>query len=274
MVSQGTSKAHIKQLLAEPKIQDKLANLLSYYYDEVHYISDIAASECQGIRPSGLENEVYACLHHIARGLAIQERDQAMEEIGKGCCTHLKRLHLDAYKIAINAFLTEYSELVGTIRFFVLEDTFKKVDQNGTMKAVAISDTAAEIKKMYLDAKRCESAGDFKQALNLFNDALTSCYDLRAKIRELTSNNLYSIALAYTEKQRQEKIQEKEKERQERLQEKKKDRRWDVFKIILTAIITLILSHFGTVFWHKLFADHSRPSNVIEQHVHGPAKTR
>ena len=274
MVNENSSRDHIRGLLSEPQIQDELAALFAYYYDEVHVISDVAASECHGIRPKGLENEIYACMHHIARGLATKENGQALEEIGKGSCTHLKRLHLDAYKIAINAFLTEYSELVSTIRFFVLEDTFKKVDPDGTMKAVAISDTAAKIKKMYLDAKRCESAGDFKQALDLFNDALTSCYDLRAKIRDLTSNNLYSIALAYTEKQRQEKIQEKEKERQERLLEKKKDRRWDVVKIILTAIITSILSLLGAAFLHNLNADHSRPSNVIEHSVHGTAQTR
>lgn len=200
MVSSDSSVSHIKQLLSDPTIQNELAVLLSYYYDEVHVISDIAASECQGIRPSGLENEVYACLHHIARGLATLERDQAADEIRKGNRTHLKRLHLDAYKIAINSFLTEYAELVSSLRFFVLEDAFRKIDPEGSVKAIAISDTAGMIKKNYLEARKLESAGKHSEALDLFLEVLTSCYDLRKMIHELTQGNLYQIAVSYMEK--------------------------------------------------------------------------
>lgn len=200
MVSQESSNAHIKQLLAEPQIQDELAALFAYYYDEVHFISDVAASECQGIRPRGLENEVYACLHHIARGLAIMESDQAIEEIRKGRLTHLKRLHLDAYKIAINSFLTEYAEFVSSLRFFVLEDAFKKIDPDGSAKAIAISDIAGMIKKNYLEARKLESEGKHSEASDLFLAVLTDCYDLRQKIHELTQGNLYQIAVSFMEK--------------------------------------------------------------------------
>ena len=208
MVMEQSSAEHIRQLLTEPQIQEELAALFAYYYDEVHVISDVAASECQGIRPKGLENEVYACLHHIARGLALMDCHHALEEISKGKKSHLKRLHLDAYKIAINSFLKEYDELVSSLRFFVLEDTFKRIDPNGSEKALAISDKAGFIKQNYLEARKLESAGKHEEAADLFLEALTACYDLRQMIHELTQGNLYQIAVSYVEKlKRDKKIQ-------------------------------------------------------------------
>lgn len=231
MVTPESSAEHIKQLLREPQIQEELAALFAYYYDDVHYISDVAASECRGIRPQELENEVYSCLHHIARGLAIKDREHALEEIGKGRKSHLKRLHLDAYKIAINSFLTEYSDFITSLRFFILEGTFKKFDPRGSEKALAISDLAGSIKGHYLDAKRLESSGEHEQALKAFFNVLSLCYDLREKIHELTVGNLYHMAVAHDE------IQRRDKEESE-----KRSRRWDIVKIVLTAIVSAVIS--------------------------------
>jgi len=236
MVSRDASKEHIKQLLAEPQIQEELAALFAYYYDEVHVISDIAASERQGIRPRGLENEVYACLHHVARGLATMETEQAAEEIQKGRSTHLKRLHLDAYKIAINSFLTEYADFVSSLRFFVLEDAFKKIDPAGSMKAIAISDLAGKIKKNYLEARKLESAGMHPEAADLFLEVLTDCYDLRQKIHELTQGNLYQIAVSWMEKLKRD--------------EKHKELR-SYFINFLVAILSSAVTVFLSALFHK-----------------------
>ncbi len=230
-----SSIGHIKKLLKEPQIRNELAALFAYYYDEVHVISDIAASECQGIRPKGLENEVYACLHHIARGLATKNKAQALGEINKGRNSHLKRLHLDAYKIAINSFLKEYDNFIATLRFFVLEDIFRKIDPEGSKKALAISNKAGSIKKNYLEARTLESAGRHREAADLFLDALTACYDLREQIHELTKGDLYHIAVAYFEKLR------RDKKAQERLSLISK-----FVTPVIVAIVTFILT--------KLFA--------------------
>jgi len=215
-------------MLDHPDIRENLAELFSYYYDEVHYISDIAATESQGIRPAGLENELYACMHHIARGLAVCDSpEDAMKEINKGKSSHLKRLHFDAFKIAINSFLTEYGNLISSIRFIVLEDSFKGIDPDGTKKAVAISDLAAEIKRTYLVARKQESSGEHDAAKESFGKALTDCYDLREKILELTQNNLYQIALSV----------ESQKERN-----RKREKRHALYCQILIAVLTAVLT--------------------------------
>lgn len=263
MVTIESSIEQIRKLLAEPQIQEELAALFAYYYDEVHVISDVATSEWNGIRPKELENEVYSCLHHIARGLAKMDKKQALDEINKGRTTHLKRLLLDAYKIAINSFLNEYSDLVNILRFFVLEDTFKTIDQNGTAKAVDISDTAGCIKNDYFKAKKLEASGMHEKASDLFFKVLLDCYDLREKIHNLTQGKLYQVAVAYMEKQR------REKEKSE-----KRSRRWDVVKIILTAIISgLMIAPLSAWITGKILSERQAKA-LIESVDHGAPTTR
>ncbi|MBO5201240.1 MAG: hypothetical protein J6C30_00745 [Lentisphaeria bacterium] len=209
-----TYEDKMTQLLTKPSIQKELAVLFSRYYGKVHYISDIASVENGGVRPEGLANEMYACMHHIARGLATGNEADAVLEIKKAEQTHLKRLCLDAYKIAINSFLNEYNDHVTALKYLVLEDSFKNVAPDAIEIVGQINETAIKIKTNYLEAKKAEVIGKHKEAEDSFHSALLACYDLRAKIQKVTSDHAYTIALALEAKKSKE---EKEREHQKRI---------------------------------------------------------
>ncbi len=101
-------EALVRQRLSQPEVQQKVLEAVLYYYLDFRETTTFAEVLNDGTRPEGLANEVYACFHHLARGLSEKDAD-AVEEIEKARSSHLKRLALDSNKIILNRILTEVS---------------------------------------------------------------------------------------------------------------------------------------------------------------------
>lgn len=113
MVNFEGLRDNARKMLQQEGTQKMLADLFASYLSSVQPIVIAATVQRAGIRPEGLENEIYSCFHHVARGLCYKKNEEeAGSEVRKGEETHLKRLRLDAYKIAIRPYLEEYQFIV------------------------------------------------------------------------------------------------------------------------------------------------------------------
>lgn len=184
--------------IADKDVAAAIASLLHLYYYEIHDLSSFASAENCGRRIEGLANEIYACFHHIARGVCEPEntKDQQVQEICKAKETHLKRLALDAYKIIIASFLEEYAHIIETVKYFVLVEYAEVFQKDIIDSARGILESAAHLKQLFLRAKKIEKTGNFSEALAAFENTLESCYDLRQKIFEFNKCDIYHLAVA------------------------------------------------------------------------------
>jgi hypothetical protein len=110
MDAANDSSTTIEKRLQDPVIQSKIRDIFLRYYDDLQEILTVATVESGGIRPDGLANEVYACFHHMARALCEANADTD-SELKSAQKSHLKRATLDAYKIAINSYLSEEQKM-------------------------------------------------------------------------------------------------------------------------------------------------------------------
>lgn len=242
MVS-GSEQEEMQQracaFLRDEKVQEQLSHLLVSYLTIVQPIVNVATVENNGIRPEGLENEIYSCFHHIARGLCLKEsRDEVAVEISKAEDSHLKRLLLDSYKVALRPRMEAYRFVINDLYSLSLDKDFNS-DLYGpdSVKGVCnLLKTADGIKDTYKAAKDFEAIGDTGRAIEAFEQALADCYLLANDIQEVMKESVFLIAQAHA-------AQKAQKE-QEKWDETKCHNRWTrciaFFSLVVSIIVVIV----------------------------------
>ena len=158
--SYETLRANAIEMLREDGVQEKLASLVASYMAVVQPIIIEATVQEAGIRPASLENEIYSCFHHIARGLCVAtKKEESEREIDKGESTHLKRVLLDSYKIALTPCLKEYRFIIEDLYHLSLDKDFNP-DIYGAEPIKQIRDILkikSDVKEAYQRAKHNEA---------------------------------------------------------------------------------------------------------------------
>ncbi|HYW81339.1 MAG TPA: hypothetical protein VE890_17275 [Thermoguttaceae bacterium] len=219
-----TSKENCTNQLADARVQQKLAEVLSFYFDDLQDILQLASAQNCGERPENLSNEVYSCFHHIARGMCARTTvGEALLECDKALDSHLKRATLDSYKLAVNSFLQIDKKLREILDYLVLVDDFEKYVPDGLIRINGINDLGAEVRKQLKLAKKSEAQGQFDSAMECFNEALEKAIELEREVKAFTTNGTYLLACAREARERN---------------ERKKDRWNVVIAAVLSAVIT------------------------------------
>lgn len=204
--------ANALHMLQKESVQRKLASLLAGYLNDVQPIIVEATVQNAGVRPSGLENEVYSCFHHIARGLCVYEADgETEQEIEKAEDSHLKRVLLDSYKIAICPSLKEYQFVVEDLYHLSLDKDFNPeiYGPESIKKIQKILELKTQVKNAYKKAKLHESCGEIEQAIGAYDNALAECGNLRRALAALMKGDVYIVAKAHAARKRAEQNKDK-----------------------------------------------------------------
>jgi hypothetical protein len=225
----------IAKRISDYETTKALAHLLRFYYYDVHDLNSFASAENGGKRIDGLMNEIYSCFHHIARGLCERnnDKDAQIDEIKKATNTHLHRLVLDAYKVIIASFISEYTHVVETLKYFVLIEYIGSFSEDSVQAARNILGKATIVKENFRHAKTLEKQGNFDQTVEAFNQTIETCYDLREEINIFNKSELYCLAHA-----------KYAKDQQNRKNEKCKERLWQLFVVVFTGILGCIIGKF------------------------------
>lgn len=212
--------------IQETSTQKALADAFVFYYNDLQDVLQIATAHNRGIRPTGLSNEIFSCFHHIARGLCQKEKN-ADEEITSAHRTHLKRVLLDSYKIAINAILDEDRKLKEILDYLVLTEDFEKYVPDGLKKINNIQRQSQKVKQSYREAKSHEAKGDFDRAQDNFNRCLELAGELREQLQIFTSTDTYLLACAREQRERK---------------DRKRDRSIAIWAAIISAVLSSVLT--------------------------------
>lgn len=200
MVDFEALRDNARVMLRQENVQEKLATLFASYLSDVQPIIIAATVQRSGVRPEGLENEIYSCFHHVARGLCYKKnRGDAGREVKKGEETHLKRLLLDAYKIAIRPYLEEYQFIVQGLCELASNKDFNSTcfGPEPYEKIRQVLKIKTEIKQAYKDAKHQEALGNSDRAFVEFDRALNGCYELERAVNAVMEEDVYIVARAY-----------------------------------------------------------------------------
>lgn len=204
--------ANALHMFQKESVQRKLASLLAGYLNDVQPIIVEATVQNAGIRPPVLENEVYSCFHHIARGLCVYEADgETEQEIEKAENSHLKRVLLDSYKIAIFPCLKEYQFVVEDLYHLSLDKDFNPeiYGSESIKKIQKILELKTQVKNAYKKAKLHESCGEIEQAIGAYDNALAECGNLRRALAALMKGDVYIVAKAHAARKRAEQNKDK-----------------------------------------------------------------
>lgn len=205
-------RTHALEMLREESVQDKLASLVASYLAIVQPIIIEATVQKAGIRPAGLENEIYSCFHHIARGLCESTtKEEAEREIDKGENTHLKRVLLDSYKIAVNPSLQEYQFVVEDLYQLSLDKDFNPdiYGADPVRKIWDILRIKTAIKEAYQTAKHNEVLGNTEKTIEAYERALRECGNLRKALNSLMKRDVYIVAKAHAARKQAERDAER-----------------------------------------------------------------
>jgi hypothetical protein len=193
--------ARALERLQKPEVQEALAKLVTDYYVDFRYVVTQAEVESEGVRPEGLTNEVYACFHHITRGLS-EEDESPVDEVEKGQDTHLKRLALDAHKIVINRVLKESYPILSAIDFLMSRPELPQLIEGGYERLNEVRIKRQKVKELYLSAKRLEGRGKNHAPLEKYGEALECAILLRDEVDELSDHKQFIYALRRDEEDR------------------------------------------------------------------------
>jgi hypothetical protein len=200
-IEKARARALVIERLGQPDVQAMLADVFTDYYLDFRRIVTLAEVESEGVRPEGLANEVYACFHHIARGLVQPDADPA-NEITKGRHSHLKRMALDAHKIAINNILREAQPILDALDILASNADLPKLIEGGfdTLNELRLGRT--KVKNLYLDAKRAEGKGEEFNPLEKYTETLSEASNLQTSLDKLSSRKQFLYALKRDEEAR------------------------------------------------------------------------
>lgn len=193
--TRDTCAQKARRLLEDETLREKLADLLAFYFADTTEILHWAASENEGIRQEGLENEIFSCFHHLARGFCSGDSELAKTELDKGRKTHLKRLLYDGFKIIIANHLSDYNAVVRTLDYIVLNEDYKDFNPDGFRECLEAQRLAREIKHVFKKAKDFESRGK-DESENLYRDALNKCSELEEKLIMFKDDAAFKVCIA------------------------------------------------------------------------------
>lgn len=208
----GKHYANALQMLQQESVQRKLASLLSAYWDDVQPIVVEATVQNAGIRQEGLENEIYSCFHHVARGVCVCNGAEEVErEMGKAEDSHLKRVLLDSYKIAIRPCLSQYQFVIEDLYHLSLDRDFNPeiYGADSVRQVRDVLKLTSQIKDAYKAAKMHEACGETEKAIEFYERALVDCGNLRGALEELMKGDVYVVAKAHAASKRAEKESDK-----------------------------------------------------------------
>ncbi|MBF0109286.1 MAG: hypothetical protein HQL76_08930 [Magnetococcales bacterium] len=230
MVDQDSRRTHIISRLQTPVVQEALADLVDDYWDRFQVVFRIATAEKNGVRPANVANEMFSCLHHIARGLTCgTTADDSVAEIRKAYESHIKRATLDSYKIAINSILEEDEVLAGLLDYILLADEVVADFKDKVENIKNIHRLKQDCKTAYVKAKEFEAAARWSEAIRTYHDTLDIAKDLRKSLQTLQEDPI-TIAFLAREGRR----------RQERTEDRKHDFRKGMIIAILASAITAV----------------------------------
>lgn len=184
-----------RRVLEDEAIREKLADLFAFYFAEATDVMHWAASENEGVHQEGLENEIFSCFHHIARGFCSGNPDSAVSEIDKGRKTHLKRLLFDAFKIVIANHLEDYNATIRTLDYIVLNEDYKTFNEKGFQDCLDAQRLAREIKHLFKKAKDLEAQGQ-DESENLYRETLNKCSELEEKLITFKDDAAFKVCIA------------------------------------------------------------------------------
>ena len=209
-------RANALEMLRNEAVQQKLASLMASYLAVVQPIITEATVQKAGIRPAGLENEIYSCFHHIARGLCEASKEEdAVREVDKGENSHLKRVLLDSYKIAISPCLQEYQFIVEDLYHLSLDKDFNPdiYGEQPIKRIWNILKIKTEVKEAYQEAKRNEALGNTEKAIEAYDAALIKCDYLRIALNALMEKDVYIVAKAHAVRKQAERNEDRKENR-------------------------------------------------------------
>lgn len=220
----------VRGRLDDERIQQVLAETLVFYYKDIRETITFAEVLSDGHRPDGLTNEVYACFHHIARGLVEESVDSA-KEINSAKNSHLKRMGFDAHKILINRCLEEAKPILDTLDLISGNPNCSALIQGGRETINRIRDLRTQVRSHYLTAKRSEGRGD-KDAIIHYENAANHAVDLLNEVQKVITTNEVLFAIKRDEDLRL--------DRKISLKIAKESARWGKGALIVAAIAAVI----------------------------------
>lgn len=210
-----------------------MAEVFSFYFDELQEILQLASAQHDGRRPESLSNEVYSCFHHLARGLCARSTvRETLSECDKAVNSHLKRAALDSYKLAIHAFLRADTKLKEVLDYLVLVEDYEKYVPDGIVRINEINTLGAYVREQLRLAKRHEAQGDYDSSIDCFNAAVEKATELSDRIRAFTDNQTFLLACAREARERK---------------ERKKDRQGALLAAVISAVVSAILTAICTL---------------------------
>lgn len=218
-------------LLENTELRKQLAELLAFYFADATDIIHWAASENEGVRQEALENEIFSCFHHIARGFCSGDPNVAKTELDKGRKTHLKRLVHDAFKIIIANHLSDCNAAVRTIDYIVLNEDYKDFNPDGFRECLEAQQLARSIKRLFKKAKDLEARG-IDDAEKLYREALNECSELEEKLIAFKDDAAFKVCIAkFTREER-----EKKELRDSQEADRRENRKWRRITLVVSVL--------------------------------------
>lgn len=176
----------VQARLNDPELQKQLADVFLEYYIQFRETVTLAEVLCDGGRPEGLANEVYACFQHLARGLAEDAADPG-NEFQKAKNSHLKRMALDSHKIIINKALEEARPVLDVFDQLASLPHLSTLIVGGDETLSEIMSARKKIRSGYHEAMKLEGRG----LVGRENESLSAV----VKYEEVTKESLSLLEL-------------------------------------------------------------------------------
>jgi len=192
----------LKKLKGENVVQ-ALSELLQYYYENCKEALTLAEVVSNGLRPDGLTNEIYACFHHMARGLVDEDCD-AIKECSEKAITHLKRVALDSHKIVINKILRESEPFLSALDVLSCRSDLAVFVDGGQDTLDSVLLLRNRIQSKYIEA-RIDENHSRESMFDKYKDATDLAMELKAKVCKIRSQNRIAILMANYREERENK---------------------------------------------------------------------
>lgn len=229
--------AQVKSRLGDEEIQQLLAEALVFYYKDIRETITFAEVLSDGHRPEGLTNEIYACFHHIARGL-VEESVDSSKELRSAKNSHLKRMGFDAHKILINRCLEEARPVLDSLDLIASNPDTSALIDGGRVTINRIRELRTTVRDTYLQAKRAEGRGD-TETLTHYEAAANAAVQLLDEAQKVIATNEVLYAIKRDEELRL--------DRKSSLKIARESARWGKGAVIV-ATIAAVISVLGLVF--------------------------
>lgn len=190
----------VETRLTDPQIRGQLAELVILYYRDHKEALTLAEVATNGRRPEGLTNEIYACFHHLARGLVEGDCDP-LHELGDKSQSHLKRLGLDSLKLYINSVLKDSEPVLQALDLLSGHPRLRSIVDGGEGTLDATLLCRNELRKCYLAAKQSENWGR-TDVMAKYQAATQRAMELSTLLSKISSSRRLTLLLEEHEEER------------------------------------------------------------------------